>query len=45
MSHAFIDNSFAIHITYNWNNNIIEYEKEFCNIYLTNNSYFIGLKK
>ena len=31
MSHAFIDNSFAIHITYNWNNNIIEYEKEFCN--------------
>jgi len=31
MNHLFIQNGFAIHMYYNWKNNHIEYEKQFCN--------------
>jgi len=30
MSHLFVKGGYAIHITYNWNNDIIHYEREFC---------------
>ena len=29
MGHLFIDNGLAIHINYNWNSNIEEYERKF----------------
>jgi hypothetical protein len=31
MNHLFVKNGFAIHMYYNWKNNHIEYEKDFCN--------------
>jgi hypothetical protein len=31
MKHLFVKNGFAIHMYYNWKNNHIEYEKDFCN--------------
>ena len=31
MNHVFVENGFAIHILYNWYNNIFEYEREFTN--------------
>lgn len=30
MSHLFVKGGYAIHITYNWNNDILDYEKWFC---------------
>lgn len=30
LGHIFVNNSYAIHITYNWNDGIMEYERDFC---------------
>lgn len=37
MNHLFIKNGFAIHMYYNWKNNHIEYEKQFCRKFFENN--------
>jgi hypothetical protein len=34
-SHLFVKNGFAIHMYYNWKNNHLEYEKDFCEKFFT----------
>jgi hypothetical protein len=38
MDHLFVKNGFAIHMYYNWNNNYIEKEKEFCQAFFGEDS-------
>ena len=38
MNHLFVKNGFAIHMYYNWKNNHIEYEKQFCHNFFEKNN-------
>lgn len=39
MNHLFVKNGFGIHIMYNWFNNHMEYEKEFCDLFFTDDLF------
>ncbi len=33
LNHVFVDNGFAIHMLYNWYNNLHNYERQFCDVF------------